>query len=517
LLILLFASGLHPASAVDLVINEFEATNNSTVQDEWGDYDDWVEIYNAGTVPVNVEGMFLSDDFIFPTKFELPDTLIPPGGFLVVWCDNEMNEGPLHANFRLDGDGEQIGLFNTLFYGAEPIDTLSFGQQIPDVSWGRYPDGAPTFAFLGTPSPGAPNVEPYNIPPFLTDTERTPINPSSSDEVIVTTEIVEDFGLASSRLYYDPGTGYVELILADDGAHGDGAAGDGLYGGIIPPLPDGTLVYYYVWAMDDSGLVGTDPPGAPAFAFSYEVGYVRPPLYINEFLASNQTTNQDEWGDYDDWVEIYNAGTDTVYLGGRYLTDDLDQPTRFALPDTLIPPGGFLLVWCDGEPTEGPLHANFRLSAAGEQIGIFDSDLHGNVPLDTLTYGPQTADISYGRLPDGADNWVFFDQPTPGESNGPSAVEGPRVGAAGLWLVGVGPNPAPARGWVRFRLGSPERVVLRLVRVDGREVFRRAEGWMPAGTHRLWWTSRQRLASGVYVLEVQAGGQRARERVLVLK
>jgi hypothetical protein len=142
-------------------------------------------------------------------------------------------------------------------------------------------------------------------------------------------------------------------------------------------------------------------------------------LVINEFMAKNDSFIQDPNGDYDDWIEIYNYGDSAVDIAGMYLTDNLSFPAKWQVPDnnpaaTTIPPQGYLLIWADNEPNEGTLHANFRLSAAGEQIALYNAD--GNL-IDTITYGPQQANVSYGRLPDGNRSWRFFVVPSPAATN----------------------------------------------------------------------------------------------------
>jgi len=67
-------------------------------------------------------------------------------------------------------------------------------------------------------------------------------------------------------------------------------------------------------------------------------------LYINEFMASNDQTITDDFGDYEDWIEIYNASTNPINLLGYYLSDDLTDPMQWALPDIFIPAQGFLLI-----------------------------------------------------------------------------------------------------------------------------------------------------------------------------
>lgn len=150
-------------------------------------------------------------------------------------------------------------------------------------------------------------------------------------------------------------------------------------------------------------------------------------LLINEFLASNDTGATDEMGEYEDWIEIYNAGTSAVDIGGMWITDNLEELMTSQIPDTnpditTIQPGEFLLLWADKQPEQGILHIDdVKLSGDGEQIGLTDVD--GITILDSLTFGPQTTDVSYGRNPDGSNNWEYFgagytSMPTPGASNG---------------------------------------------------------------------------------------------------
>jgi hypothetical protein len=143
-------------------------------------------------------------------------------------------------------------------------------------------------------------------------------------------------------------------------------------------------------------------------------------LVINEFMASNNISLQDPQGQYDDWIEIYNYGTDAVDIGGMYLTDNPDSPTKWRVPGnnpaaTTIAPDGFLLIWADDDTTDSGLHANFKISADGEQIALFDGD--STTLIDSITFPSQTADISYGRYPDGGDNLRFFALPTPQAPN----------------------------------------------------------------------------------------------------
>jgi hypothetical protein len=144
------------------------------------------------------------------------------------------------------------------------------------------------------------------------------------------------------------------------------------------------------------------------------------PLAINELMASNGSTIKDPQGQYDDWIEIHNYGPDAVNIGGMYLTDNMSAPAKWQIPGrnpavTTIPAGDYLLIWADNDTTDAGLHANFKLDADGEEIGLFDSD--GITLIDSIAFGNQTTDISYGRYPDANDNQRFFSVPSPGEQN----------------------------------------------------------------------------------------------------
>lgn len=102
--------------------------------------------------------------------------------------------------------------------------------------------------------------------------------------------------------------------------------------------------------------------------------------------------------------------------------------SRFPVSFSFPPPRRFrraatLLFWADNQALQGPLHLNFRLGASSEQIGLYDADARGNVPLDTVTFGPQQTDVSQGRCPDGSSNWQFFNPSTPGAMNEPCGAE----------------------------------------------------------------------------------------------
>ncbi len=139
-------------------------------------------------------------------------------------------------------------------------------------------------------------------------------------------------------------------------------------------------------------------------------------LVINELMASNSNCIQDPQDQYDDWIEIYNYGPNDIDVGDMHITDDLSNPAKWRIPSTtIVPADGFLLIWADNDTSDAGLHANFKLDADGEEIGLVDSD--GITLIDSIVFPDQFTDKSYGRYRDANEIWCFFDSPSPAAQN----------------------------------------------------------------------------------------------------
>ncbi len=409
-----------------LFINEFMASNDAATVDPDEDgndgdpYEDWFEIYNADSVAVDVGGMYVTDDLGRLDNYQIPTTnsaktTIQPGGFLVIWADKEMQQGVTHVDFALSGGGEAIGL--AMSDGRTVIDSYTYGPQQTDVSFGRSPDGSDNWKTMGSPTPGASNSgAPANTAPEIKNISVSPDTLTASTAVIVSAEITDaEDNLTSATITYGPQgavTGSMAMTLAGTKYQAD-----------LGTFADGSEIYFFITAVDDGAKsTVTD-------TLSFEVGYIAPVLYINEFMASNDAANADEFGEFEDWIEIYNPGIEAVDIGGMYITDGLDDLTAWQIPDrapdsTTIQPGGYLLLYADKQPEQGILHVNVKLSGSGEQIGL--TAPNGTTVIDSLTYDAGTVGaIGYGldtdkscaRQPDGSANWQVDDTPTPGAGN----------------------------------------------------------------------------------------------------
>ena len=120
-------------------------------------------------------------------------------------------------------------------------------------------------------------------------------------------------------------------------------------------------------------------------------------LVISEFVASNDESLRDQDGDSPDWIEIQNPASETVNLEGWFLTDDLDEPTKWEFPSVELGPNDFLVVFASGKDRRDPddeLHTNFALAAGGESVALVGPD--GAIVDAHPDYPPQFADIAYG-------------------------------------------------------------------------------------------------------------------------
>ena len=160
------------------------------------------------------------------------------------------------------------------------------------------------------------------------------------------------------------------IEMLDNGEHADEVSADGIYTAIATLDEGDHSVRIFIEAKDDKNQSDRFPYN-PSNYVEIEITNRSENLVINEFMASNNSTIQDEFGAFEDWVEIYNPTSIPVLLSGYYLTDDLANPKKWAFPDTTIQSQNFLLVWTDDDDEEGPLHTSFKLSKSGEQTGLF--------------------------------------------------------------------------------------------------------------------------------------------------
>jgi len=380
----------------DLYINEVYASG-----------DDWIELYNASDAQKDIGGYRIYDDV--NKKYSLPvGTVISAKGYLILNCD-DTGTG-LNTNFKLSSSGETVYLENK---SLEVIDKVEFPALDNGQSFGRYPDGSINLKVSGNVTKAASNGD--SNAPAIDNVTILPIVPDKSTAVEVKATLVSNTGITSVTLFYKINSGsftQVAMVLTS-----------GKYVATIPAANVLGRVDYYVEAKNGAGQSGYKPFDAPDDTYYYLLNEdLLPNLKINEFLASNSSCcpdNDSGTPEYDDWIEIYNAGGTAVDIGGMYLSDDPADPFKSKIPTsssvlTTIQPGGFLLLWADGSKEQGIRHLNFSLSADGETVGIYYID---GRKIDERVFGAQADNKSSGRTPNGSDTWATFNSPTPGTTN----------------------------------------------------------------------------------------------------
>jgi len=476
-------------AAARLRLNEVLAANRAAWPDA-GAYPDYVELYNDSPAPADLGGLSLSDDPLAPRKFVFPPgTMLPPGGYLVVRLIPGAAPAAGTAPFGLDQDGDAVFLFDRADAGGALLDRVTFGPQLPDLAIGDRGDGVWT---LTVPTPGAPNrAHPLGDPRLVRLNEWLarpgPAGPGDFIELYNADDLpVELTGLALStepvgdpRQYEFPPLSFLP------------ARGFGVFwaDATRPPranrLPfrlsaeQGTLALvdaagaWLDWVAYGPQQVGVSqgraagaglavvslPVPTPGNDLAVQPGAEA--VRLSEVLAHNLTLTND-WGATSDWVELWNPGSNWVSLAGLSLSDRLETPQKWVFPaDALVPPGGYLLVWCESALPPSATNTGFGLSAEGESLYLFDRAEAGGRLLDWVTFGPQAADHSLARLNAASPDWVLA-RPTPGAPNEAAALGDAATLRINEWMA----SPASGPDWLELFNPGPRPVALAGLRLS---------------------------------------------------
>ena len=484
-----------------LQLNEILASNNTNQMDEFFEFDDWIEIYNAGGI-VNLAGYYLSDDHLNLIKYQIPATdpgatTMLPGSFKVFFADKDnLTQGALHTNFTLSGNGETV--FLTAPDGVTIIDQIQYPQMASDISYGRACEACSTWQYFNTVTYSAPNAELapvaqllfinevqaentgiYHDPEFEYDPWIEIYNPNTfqvnlggyflsvngtSTQWLIPTN--EPFNTVippnSFKVFWCDndltfGASHTSLSLSPSG------------GTATLTGPDGTsLVSSLTWGVlapgqsagcstDGSPNIITFNPATPINSNS--LVFITPePVVINEVMADNTLTFTDNFAEFDDWIEIYNPLNYDVSLAGYYMSDDSNNPRRWQVPTSFIdsvtvPALGWLTFFADGDVGQGVRHANFSLNNNNEFVGLYSPD--GLTRVDEIVWEHMGADTSLGRLTDGNSEWINFIVTTPDFSNNLGVISVQEMNASKKFFS-VYPNPT--RGIVQCSKKSNIRV-----------------------------------------------------------
>lgn len=226
----------------------------------------------------------------------------------------------------------------------------------------------------------------------------------------------------------------------------------------LPGLPTRTRVTYYLHATFADGRTAFHPASNWVQPYRYRVAGPALPerpggdLALNEIMADNAAVIADEAGEYDDWVELVNRGMAPVALEGYFLGPSSDDPWAFALPAGTLRPGERLLVWCDKDTAQGPLHAPFKLAKGGDGIVLASRD----AIADVAAFGPLAADRSWARWPDGDGGWVDCASPSPRAVNACGDAPRATITAPAPPTATIPPTPTATASAAPTATASPD-------------------------------------------------------------
>lgn len=292
---------------------------------------------------------------------------------------------------------------------------------------------------------------------------------------------------------------FTKVLMFDDGAHNDGAAGDHVFGATVTIT--NAYMQYYIYA--ENNTIGAFSPERAEYEF-HVLDAVYPTitpgeLAINEIMAQNTAGEVDPAGQFEDWIELFNNTANTISLDNLYMTDNPANLQKWQFPNGLtIAPHGYLIVWADEDVEETGLHADFKLSAGGENVVL---SYPNGVLIDNVAFGAQTENVSYARIPNGTG--TFVNQPQTFNGNNETlAVNGFASGVK----INVWPNP------VQEVLNVSAREMIREVTVYnlmGQVVI------SEKGNSRNIQVKTAHLANGVYV--VKAASDNATSTIKITK
>ncbi len=518
---------------MNLRINEIIASNKAGQMDDFFDRDDWIEIYNPpGSGITNLAGYYITDDPDSLDKWLIPATdaivtTVLPGQFIVLWADKDGHQGAHHIDsFSLSADGETLLLVAP--DATTIIDSVTFPQMAPDISYGRSVDGTGDWVFFNNVTYRASNFEQQTTENVFINEVQTRNTSYFADPAGEFDQWIEVFNPNNYQInlanYYVSVNGNPQqwqipnnnpyrtfipansfrLIWCDNQPAQDANHApftlDGEGGTITITGPNQAQLDSYTYGdIAENASYGRQSDGAPnSIIFNQptptmtnQLVFIQPQnLYINEVMTANQTDVVDNVGEHEDWIEIYNPNNFPVYIGGYYLSDNPENRSKWRIPTSFpdsvtVPANGWLLFWADDDDEQGVRHARFRLSNNGEYAGLFAPD--GFTMADEISWGYIAPDISIGRHTDGAPNWVQFIETTPDASN-----NGATVSIKSSEKMPLFAYPNPARDFIRFN----ETMNVELYSISGTLLERHININQLAVSH---------LSSGIYLLRSDKG------------
>ena len=341
-----------------------------------------------------------------------------------------------------------------------------------------------------------------NQPPILTDYDVNPRLPQATEQISFRVKIENINGLINPTFYYSVDSiNFLNTPLI--------AIGTSYYEAKIRLITPANALFYRFEGTNTEG--SSRLPFCGNFKLRLNESQFKNKLFINEFMADNTKTIKDETGIYEDWIELYNGTNTAIFLGDKYLSDDFLTPNKWKMPTDSLAARSWRLFWLDNDAIQGIKHANFKLSASGEKLGIFSTYTEGYAPIDTITFGQQIADISMGRLPDGVGAFRILPTQTPNSTNGTVGVND--IFAESLNL-NIFPNPVGNQLFIQFKNDKKQDVRVNIFDTTGHFIETIFEENINEGEQLIRWKTTGK-PTGIYFLRFDFGGRRLLKKVVL--
>ncbi len=377
----------------------------------------------------------------------------------------------MEENFMNNAYKEAALLYQTTIsssVNADPYKFYSYAQFqsniTNDVSSGMFTAPGLTNLMSGRTTYLNNLADFKSMPPIISNILSSDAEPILYATFYLTAEVTNTNSNAVFLGYrYSVEAPFTKVLMFDDGLHGDGSAGDNVYGAMLEM--NALSLQYYIYAENNTAGIFS-PVRAEHEFYSLNAKILtigKGELVINEIMADNQKTITDPSGKYSDWVEMYNNSDFDLSLKNAYLSDSYNKPLKWRFPDEItIMPHSYLIIWAS-DTTQSGLNASFKLSSSGERIIL--SYENGYI-VDSISFGPQQPDKSFQRCANGIGGFEIGEPSFDGENCKTSSSESLAINEYSIY-----PNPCSETIFVQTGNTFIENCFIEILDIGGKPII----------------------------------------------
>jgi len=293
---------------------------------------------------------------------------------------------------------------------------------------------------------------------------------------------------------------FTKVKMYDDGLHHDGNSGDSIYG--VQVQMNSSLFQYYYYAENASS--GCFSPVRAEYEY-----YSLSPLtsgnsvVINELMAKNETYAMDNYYEFDDWIELYNNSSADIDLNGVCLTDNILSLNKWSFPDTNIGANSYLVIWADEQTWQNGLHTNFKIADTGESLYL---SYNGMTIIDSVVFGSQTMDWSWGRYPNGTGPFGIM-RPSKGAVNNSTSSDNLGENKNHIFIY-----PNPAKDYFTCRWTTEDKLSIEIYNTQGIIMFSENFSSNNGGEIKI---NTSEFPRGIYIVKTSKGNNYTVNKIIL--